>query len=140
MDALGNNHDLSVCRLGSAERADRLQNEMREKKRPWDIGKSFAQAAPIAPIHTAAGVGHLARGAIGLAVNGAVRQKGDLADMVWDVPHTLAFLCRYWELLPGDLVFTGTPAGVGPVVAGDRLDGHIEGLTLLSLEIVTADA
>lgn len=112
-----------------------LQNDMREKKRPWDLGKSFAQAAPIAPIHPASAVGHPARGAIRLAVNGAVRQQGDLSEMIWDVAHTLAFLSQYYELLPGDLVFTGTPSGVGPVVAGDRLDGHIDGLSPLSIVI-----
>lgn len=112
-----------------------LQNDMREKKRPWDLGKSFAQAAPIAPIHPVAKTGILTRGAIRLDVNGVRRQQGDLADMIWDVPHTLAFLSQYYELLPGDLVFTGTPAGVGAVVAGDRLDGHIDGLTPLSIVI-----
>ena len=112
-----------------------LQNDMREKKRPWDIGKSFAQAAPIAPIHPAASVGHPARGAIRLAVNGAVRQQGDLSEMIWDVPHTLAFLSQFYELLPGDLVFTGTPSGVGAVVAGDRLDGHVDGLSPLSIVV-----
>jgi fumarylpyruvate hydrolase len=112
-----------------------LQNDMREKKRPWDLGKSFAQAAPIAPIHPVATTGLLARGAIWLDVNGVRRQKGDLGDMIWDVPHTLAFLSQYYELLPGDLVFTGTPAGVGAVVAGDLLDGHIDGLTPLSIVI-----
>lgn len=113
-----------------------LQNEMREKKRPWDIGKSFAQAAPIAPIHPAAQTGPLSRGAITLDVNGARRQQGDLSDMIWDVPHTLAFLSQFYELLPGDLVFTGTPAGVGAVVAGDRLEGRIDGLTPLTIDIV----
>jgi len=112
-----------------------LQTDMREKKRTWDLGKSFAQAAPIAPIHPVAQAGHPARGAIRLAVNGAVRQQGDLAEMIWDVPHTLAFLSRYYELLPGDLVFTGTPSGVGAVAAGDRLDGHIDGLSPLSIVI-----
>jgi len=112
-----------------------LQNDMREKKRPWDLGKSFAQAAPIAPIHPVAGTGLLRRGAIRLDVNGQTRQQGDLADMIWDVPHTLAFLSQYYELLPGDLVFTGTPAGVGAVVAGNRLEGHIDGLTPLSIVI-----
>jgi len=112
-----------------------LQNEMREKKRPWDIGKSFAQAAPIAPIHPVAQTGLLSRGAITLDVNGARRQQGDLSDMIWDVPHTLSFLSRYYELMPGDLVFSGTPAGVGAVVKGDRLDGRIEGLTPLSVVI-----
>ena len=112
-----------------------LQNDMREKKRPWDIGKSFAQAAPIAPIHRVEDVGHLDKGAIRLDVNGARRQFGDLEDMIWDVPHTIAFLSTYYELLPGDLIFSGTPAGVGAVVPGDRLDGSIDGLTPLSIVI-----
>jgi fumarylpyruvate hydrolase len=112
-----------------------LQSDMREKKRPWDLGKSFAHSAPIAPIHPIAQTGVLTRGAITLDVNGVRRQTGDLADMIWDVPNTLAFLSRYYELLPGDLIFTGTPAGVGAVVAGDRLDGRIAGLSALSLVI-----
>jgi fumarylpyruvate hydrolase len=112
-----------------------LQNDMREKKRPWDIGKSFAQAAPIAPLHPVTQAGLLGRGAIWLDVNGIRRQTGDLADMIWDVPHTLSFLSRYYELLPGDLVFTGTPSGVGAVVAGDRLHGHVDGLTPLRVDI-----
>ena len=113
-----------------------LQNDMREKKRPWDIGKSFAQAAPIAPIHPIAQTGPLTRGEIVLDVNGAVRQRGDLYDMIWDVAHMIEFLSRLYRLEPGDLIFTGTPAGVGPVVVGDRLDGRIAGLTPLSIEIV----
>jgi fumarylpyruvate hydrolase len=115
-----------------------LQNDMREKKRPWDIGKSFAQAAPIAPLHRVADTGLLAKAAIRLDVNGKRRQEGDLADMIWDVPHTIAFLSQYYELKPGDLIFSGTPAGVGAVVAGDRLDGHIDGLTPLSIVIAPA--
>jgi len=112
-----------------------LQNEMRERKRPWDIGKSFAQSAPIAPIHRMAEVGHLVRGAIRLDVNGVTRQSGDLADMIWDTAHTLAFLSQMYELLPGDLIYTGTPAGVGAVVAGDRLEAHIGALTPLSIAV-----
>jgi fumarylpyruvate hydrolase len=115
-----------------------LQNEMREKKRPWDIGKSFAQAAPIGPLHPVGAVGQLARGKIWLDVNGRRRQPGDLADLIWDDPLTLAFLSQYYELLPGDLVFTGTPAGVGAVVAGDRLDGGIDGLGTLAISIVSS--
>jgi len=115
-----------------------LQSDMREKKRPWDIGKSFANAAPIAPIHPVATTGPLARGAITLDVNGQRRQTGDLSDMVWDVPNVLAFLSQMYRLVPGDLVFTGTPAGVGAVVVGDRLEGHIAGLTSLAIEIVAA--
>ena len=113
-----------------------LQNEMREKKRPWDIGKSFAQAAPIAPISPVAQTGMLARGEVTLRVNGETRQHGDLSDMIWDVPHMIEFLSRLYRLEPGDLIFTGTPSGVGPVLAGDRLDGRIANLTPLSIEIV----
>ena len=131
--------DANDCVFGYAVGLDMtrrdLQNEMREKKRPWDIGKSFADAAPIGPIHPVAQTGLLSRGAITLDVNGARRQQGDLSDMIWDVPHTLSFLSRYYELMPGDLVFSGTPAGVGAVVKGDRLDGRIEGLTPLSVVI-----
>ena len=113
-----------------------LQHEMREKKRPWDIGKSFAQAAPIAPLHPVTATGVLAKGEVTLLVNGERRQHGDLADMIWDVPHMIEFLSRLYRLEPGDLIFTGTPSGVGPVVAGDRLDGRIAGLTPLAIEIV----
>ena len=113
-----------------------LQADMREKKRPWDIGKSFANAAPIAPIHPASATGVLDKGEIALDVNGERRQRGDLRDMVWNVPDMLAFLSQLYRLEPGDLVFTGTPAGVGPVVVGDRLEGRIAGLTPLAVEIV----
>jgi len=112
-----------------------LQIGMREKKRPWDLGKSFAEAAPIGPVHPVAEVGHPNRGRIALDVNGETRQKGDLAEMIWDVPHVLHFLSQYYELMPGDLVFTGTPAGVGAVVPGDLLVGRIEGLGRLSVRI-----
>ena len=115
-----------------------LQADMREKKRPWDIGKSFANAAPIAPIHPVAMTGVLSRGEITLEVNGQRRQHGDLADMVWDVPGVLAFLSQLYRLEPGDLVFTGTPAGVGAVVVGDRLEGRIAGLTPLAIRIGAA--
>ena len=115
-----------------------LQSDMREKKRPWDIGKSFAEAAPIGPLHPVTAVGHPARGKIWVDVNGARRQQGDLADMIWDVAHTIHFLSQYYELLPGDLIFTGTPAGVGAVQPGDRLDGGIDSLGTLSIEVVPA--
>jgi len=113
-----------------------LQADMREKKRPWDIGKSFAQAAPIAPIHPVAQTGPLTRGEMTLTVNGERRQHGDLADMVWDVAHMIEFLSKLYRLEPGDLIFTGTPAGVGPVVVGDRLEAGIDALTPLAIEIV----
>ena len=112
-----------------------LQNAMREIKRPWDIGKSFAQAAPIGPIHPVTRVGYLDRGRISVEVNGTIRQQGDLSDMIWDVPHVLHFLSRYYELLPGDLIFTGTPAGVAAVVPGDTLVARIESLGELHVRI-----
>jgi fumarylpyruvate hydrolase len=115
-----------------------LQNAMREIKRPWDIGKSFAQAAPIGPIHRVDEVGYLARGRISVEVNGVIKQQGDLADMIWDVPHMLHFLSQYYELMPGDLIFTGTPAGVAAVVAGDTMVGRIESLGELKVKVLAA--
>ena len=112
-----------------------LQNAMREIKRPWDIGKSFSQAAPIGPLHPVSDVGYLSRGRISVEVNGTIKQQGDLADMIWDVPHTLHFLSQYYELLPGDLIFTGTPSGVAAVVPGDTLVGRIESLGELKIHI-----
>jgi fumarylpyruvate hydrolase len=117
-----------------------VQIEMREKKRPWDIGKAFAQSAPIGPIQPAARVAHPPQGEIWLKVNGVLRQQGDLGDLIWDVPNTIAFLSQYWELLPGDLIYTGTPSGVGPVVVGDQLVGGIDGLGQLEITITAASA
>ncbi|MEP7328070.1 MAG: fumarylacetoacetate hydrolase family protein, partial [Betaproteobacteria bacterium] len=105
-----------------------------------DLGKSFAQSAPIAPIHPITQTGALTHGAITLDVNGVQRQVGDLADLIWDVPNTISFLSRYYELLPGDLIFTGTPSGVGAVVSGDRLDGRIAGLSPLSIVIARGES
>jgi fumarylpyruvate hydrolase len=112
-----------------------LQNDMREKKRPWDIGKSFPQSAPIGVIHPVTKVGHVVKGAIWLDVNGTRRQRGDVADLVWDVAHTLHFLSQYYVLEPGDLVYTGTPAGVGAVGTGDRLSGGVDGLGTIAVTI-----
>ncbi len=113
-----------------------LQNEMKKQGRPWSIGKAFEHSAPIGPIHPRAGTGELARGAITLDVNGVRRQAGDLADLIWNVSETIAALSRAWTLAPGDLIFTGTPAGVGAVVPGDTLVGAIDGLGRLQLTIV----
>ena len=112
-----------------------LQTQAKKTGRPWDFGKSFAQSAPIAPLHRAADIGHLGKGAIWLDVNGQRKQTGDLADMIWNVPHMLSFLSQYYDLMPGDLIFTGTPAGVGPVVVGDKLHGHIDGLSDLRIAV-----
>ncbi|MBC9073096.1 fumarylacetoacetate hydrolase family protein [Thauera sp. CAU 1555] len=112
-----------------------LQAEAKAKGRPWDIGKAFDGAAPISAIVPAAGK-VLAAGEISLQVNGETRQHGDLADMIWSVPEVIAFFSRYYRLMPGDLIFTGTPEGVGPVVPGDRLSGRIAGVGTLEIEVV----
>src|SRR5574337_1840029 len=112
-----------------------LQNDMKKQGRPWSIGKGFEQSAPIGPGHPIARTGRLVRGAITLEVNGTVRQKGDLADLIWSVDETIAQLSAAWLLQPGDLVFTGTPAGVGAVQQGDLMRGTIEGLGTLAVAV-----
>ncbi len=112
-----------------------LQNEMKKQGRPWEIGKSFEQSAPIGPLVPMAQCGQLLRGAITLAVNGAPRQKGDLQDLIWSVNETIEQLSAAWTLQPGDLIFTGTPAGVGAVVRGDLMEGAIEGLGTLKVTV-----
>lgn len=113
-----------------------LQNAAKEARQPWDLGKSFAQAAPLSAVFPVAEVGQVCRGAIWLEVNGERRQNGRLEDMIWDLPSIVAFLSKYYRLLPGDLIFTGTPSGVGAVVPGDRLRGGIDGLGTLEVEIL----
>lgn len=113
-----------------------LQFKARDMGRPWDFGKAFDESAPITPIHPVASHGHRSAGRIWLEVNGEMRQQADLADMIWNVPDTIAFLSQYYLLKPGDLIFTGTPAGVGAVKRGDRLVGGVEGLADLSVTIV----
>jgi fumarylpyruvate hydrolase len=115
-------------------RRDR-QSEMKTQGRPWEIGKAFEQSAPIGPVHPIARTGRLTTGAITLAVNGTRRQHGDLADLIWSVDETIEQLSRAWLLQPGDLIFTGTPAGVGAVQRGDRLEGAIEGLGTLRVTV-----
>lgn len=112
-----------------------LQAELKKQGRPWDIAKGFDQSAPIGAIRPATATGHPAAGAIRLAVNGVERQRGDLADMIWSVPEIVAILSGYFELQPGDLIFTGTPAGVGAVARGDRLEGSVAGVGELSVVI-----
>jgi fumarylpyruvate hydrolase len=110
-----------------------LQFAARDKGRPWDLGKSFEYSAPISPI--VRGIIPLLEGAISLEVNGEIRQKGDIADMIWSVPEVISHLSQYYHLGPGDLIYTGTPEGVGPVLPGDRLLGKITGLGELSVTI-----
>ncbi len=112
-----------------------LQGELKAKGRSWEMGKAFDQSAPISAIAPAARIGHPRRGAITLAVNGRLRQRGDLADMIWPVAEIIANLSGYVTLLPGDLIFTGTPAGVAAVAPGDRLEGSIEGVGSLVVAI-----
>jgi fumarylpyruvate hydrolase len=112
-----------------------LQNEMKKQGRPWCIGKAFEQSAPIGPIVPKARTGELLRGAISVSVNGVTRQKGDLADLIWSVNETIEQLSAAWTLQPGDLIFTGTPAGVGAVVRGDVMEGAIAGLGTLRVAV-----
>ena len=112
-----------------------LQGEMKKQGRPWDIGKAFDQSAPISPIVPKAQCGVLSAGAITLAVNGQPRQKGDLRELIWNVDETIEQLSRAWELRPGDLIFTGTPAGVAAVVRGDVMEGLVEGLGTLRVAV-----
>jgi fumarylpyruvate hydrolase len=116
-------------------RRDR-QRESRERGLPWEIGKSFDQSAPCGPIFPVAQVGHVEKGGITLAVNGKERQRGDIAQLIWNVPEIITNLSREYELHAGDLIFTGTPAGVGPVGPGDRMEGAIEGLGTLCISVV----
>ena len=112
-----------------------LQNEMKKQGRPWCIGKAFDQSAPIGPIVPFAKTGELLKGAITLSVNGSVRQKGDLADLIWSVNETIEQLSAAWALQPGDLIFSGTPAGVGAVVRGDVMEGAVVGLGALKVAV-----
>lgn len=113
-----------------------LQRGMGDQKKPWEIGKSFDRSAPIGPIHRVAQVGHFKQGAITLKVNGQVRQNADLNQMIWSVAEQIAKLSEAFELMPGDLIYSGTPENVGPVVPGDLMEGSIAGLPLLSVKVV----
>jgi fumarylpyruvate hydrolase len=113
-----------------------LQARAKEKGQPWDTAKGFDQSAPISPITPASGCGHLGTGAIWLSVNGLEKQRGDLAQMIWSIPEVIAHISGLVALAPGDLIFTGTPAGVGPVVVGDRVRCGIDGLGELEIVLV----
>jgi fumarylpyruvate hydrolase len=115
-----------------------LQNDAKAKGRPWDIGKNVEQSAPIGLIRRAAECGQMDTGAITLTRNGEVKQTGDLGDMIWPVADVIAYISRFYELQPGDLIYTGTPEGVGPVVRGDALTVHIDGLDDLAITIRSA--
>jgi len=112
-----------------------LQLAARDAGRPWDWGKAFDLSAPCAPLHRAAEIGHPQKGRIWLAVNGQVKQDADIADLIWNVPEIVSILSEAVELKPGDLVYTGTPAGVGAIVAGDKVTGGIDGLGDIEITI-----
>lgn len=115
-----------------------LQAAAKEKQRPWDIGKDVEQSAVLGEIAPAAQIGHPDRGRIELRVNGQVKQSGDLSDLIHGVPAVIAHLSGYYHLRPGDLIFTGTPEGVGAVKPGDRLEGSIEGVGTIAVEVGAA--
>jgi fumarylpyruvate hydrolase len=112
-----------------------LQQIGKDKGRPWDFGKDFDEAAPCSALAPAARIGHPAKGAIWLTVNGKERQRADLADMIWSVPEQIEYLSQYYTLESGDLIFSGTPAGVGPVNPGDALHAGIDGVGELKVLI-----
>jgi fumarylpyruvate hydrolase len=113
-----------------------LQNGMAAEKKPWEIGKSFDHAAVLGPIHPASKTGHFTKGAISLSVNGTVRQNSDLDKMIWSVAEQIAKLSEAFELKAGDIIYSGTPENVGPVVKGDVLLCKLEGLPDMSIRIV----
>jgi len=112
-----------------------LQGVAKDLSRPWDEGKAFDGAAPCGPLRPLAEIPTLAEGRISLALNGAIRQDGNLSEMIWGVPDLIARISRSMRLAPGDLIMTGTPAGVGPCRPGDRLRGEIEGIGAVDVRI-----
>ena len=115
-----------------------LQQVGKDKGRPWTFGKDFDQSAPVGPITPAAKSGHPKKGTLWLKVNGGLRQNSDIDQMIWSVPEQIAFLTQYYTLEAGDLIMTGTPAGVGAAKPGDELLAGIEGLGELRVKILPA--
>ena len=112
-----------------------LQGKARETGRPWDWGKAFDMSAPCAPLKAAADIGHPSTGRIWLAVNGEVKQDADIAELIWNVPEIVSICSHSMKLAPGDLIYTGTPAGVGAMVAGDDVAGGIDGVGEIRIRI-----
>ncbi|HSF65774.1 MAG TPA: fumarylacetoacetate hydrolase family protein [Paracoccaceae bacterium] len=113
-----------------------LQGIAKEMGRPWEIGKAFELSAPIGPLKPVSAVGHPAAGLVQLKVNGKPKQTGDLNQMIWKVPEMISYLSDYFELAAGDVIMTGTPSGVGPVVVGDVMEVHVEGVGDLTVKVV----
>lgn len=112
-----------------------LQNEAKQRGRPWEIAKAFEFSAPCTEIAPAREVGHPVAGRIALQINGAVRQKGDLKQLIWKVPEIISYLSALFTLAPGDLIYTGTPSGVGPVDRGDTLHGSVDAIGELTITV-----
>uniref|UniRef100_UPI0030EB20DC fumarylacetoacetate hydrolase family protein n=1 Tax=Roseobacter sp. HKCCA2468 TaxID=3120342 RepID=UPI0030EB20DC len=112
-----------------------LQGEAKKLGRPWETGKSFEHSAPMSPLLPVSQVGHPSTGEITLHVNGALRQEGDLAQMIWKTPEIIRYLSQYFELAAGDVILTGTPAGVAPVARGDVMEGKVAGLGTLRVRV-----
>lgn len=112
-----------------------LQAKAKELQRPWEVGKAFEASAPCSPLVEANRIGHPSRGAIWLDVNGERKQTGDLSQMIWKVPEMVAHLSGLFTLQPGDLVFSGTPSGVGAIVRGDVMHAHIDGIGDLEVRV-----
>jgi len=113
-----------------------LQRALGDEKKPWEIGKSFDHSAPLGSLHKVGQVGHFSQGAIWLKVNGQMKQNANLNQMIWSVAEQISKLSEAFELFPGDIIFSGTPENVGPVVRGDVIEMHIDGLPDLSVKIV----
>ncbi|MFU0503941.1 fumarylacetoacetate hydrolase family protein [Pseudaminobacter sp. NGMCC 1.201702] len=113
-----------------------LQGKAKEMGRPWEVGKAFEASAPCSPLVPASHIGHPAEGAIWLDVNGARRQTGDLNQLIWKVPEMISYLSSLFTLAAGDIIMSGTPAGVGAVNRGDVLHGHIDGVGELEVRVV----
>ena len=112
-----------------------LQGEAKKAGRPWDTGKAFDHAAPIGRLHPASETGNMESGRVWVDVNDAPRQEGDLNQLIWKIPEMISYLSRLFTLQPGDLIFTGTPSGVGPVVRGDVLNGGVDGISGIKVTV-----
>ena len=113
-----------------------LQGAQKKMGRPWEIGKAFERSAPVGPVHPVAETGYLNAGAITLKVNGALRQEGDMNQMIWKVPEMISYLSEYFELAAGDVILSGTPAGVGPIKKGDLMEVAVDGLGRMTVPVV----
>lgn len=131
-DALDHVYGYALC-LDMTRRD--LQGVAKKMGRPWEIGKAFEASAPVGPVHTVEEIGHLSEGKLTLNVNGELKQEGDLNQMIWKVPEMISYLSEYYTLAPGDVILSGTPAGVGPVSKGDEMTMSVDGLGSLTVKV-----